>query len=89
MTIKYLQYGLTRDQDQLLGAFGENDRWSLTLEGLWWNRDVNPHTVANQLEAKGLLKSNMQDDGTFLYTLTPRGKELWNARNQEELEGPQ
>ena len=82
---KYLQHGLTRIQDNILGAFGEDDLSdTLTLN----QYPIEYKSVFKELIKKGLLESHIRDDETIEYRLTPAGKKLWKIRAKEEEESP-
>lgn len=82
---KYIQHGLTRLEDNLLGAFSmdpKNDEIELNMFTL-------EHRQAfNSLVRKGLLERRIQKDETIKYVPTPKGKKLWRIRAKEEEESP-
>lgn len=82
---KYEEHGLTRLEDNLLGAFGDDPEHDI----LELNMFTSEHRQAfSSLVRKGLLERRMQEDETIKYVLTPKGKTLWRTRSKEEEEGP-
>jgi len=82
---KYEQHGLSRAQDDILGGFGlAEEEAQDTLR----NDSITPEQreAVKQLVQKGLLESHMRDDFSVEFRLTPKGKRLWNVRNEEEAE---
>jgi hypothetical protein len=91
---KYLKHNLTREEDNVLGAFGHD----LDSEGLPHDRvrlsqfDIPEHKIndvyaaARSLRAKGLLYIDNDTLGQEVYHLTVKGKQLWKIRAKEEEE---
>lgn len=82
---KYEQHGLTRLEDNLLGAFGMDPKH----DEIELDKFSPEHRQAfNSLVRKGLLERRIQENETIKYVLTPKGKKLWRTRAKEEEEGP-
>lgn len=87
----YEDHGLTRAEDDILGAFGS----SQALGDL--EEEVVPLThfahyshgeAAKSLIRKGLLNATVSADLGVQLSLTPKGLKLWDIRYREEAAGP-
>jgi len=93
---KYEKHGLTRMEDNILGAFGH----LLAEEGKPTDFvhpdmiDVPPHKrpdlikAVQELVRRGYLRPTKDNFGNEIYYLTPKGNALWKVRAKEEEEGP-
>jgi len=81
---KYEQHGLTKAQDDILGSFGEDEKSDVISE---YSITPNQREVIKQLINKGLMESHMLEDFSVEFRLTPKGKQLWRIRYEEESEG--
>jgi len=83
---KYKQHNLTREEDDILGAFGREDIGEETFP--------IEHFAGTHLEAlkslvrKGLFKATVTEGLSVQLKLTPKGVRLWRTRANEEEEGP-
>lgn len=82
----YEQHGLTRLEDDILGAFG----MAATIEEEELNQEQftpEKREAAKSLMRKGLLSRTLRDDDAIVYKLTPKGVRLWHERATEETQG--
>lgn len=79
---KYEQHGLTRLEDDILSAFGDEEIEQEELN----QRTFTPEQLAatKTLMSKGLLTRRLRDDDAIVYKLTPQGVRLWHIRAAEE-----
>jgi len=96
MTEKYLKHGLTRNQDNILGAFGTalsdsgypTDRVHLDMLDVLPVKRSELEEATKQLVSKKLLYVDYDEHGNEMYNLTITGKRLWKIRaNEEDEEG--
>lgn len=93
---KYLQHGLTREEDNILGGFGHDlneeglptDRVRLSQFDIPGNQINDVYKAARSLRRKGLLYIDRDTSGNEVYHLSTKGKALWKIRAKEEEEGP-
>ena len=79
---KYEKHGLTREEDDLLGAFGRGD----TAEAFPLEYFAGNHLEAlRSLVKKGLLEA-VTKNFIIEIKLTPKGLKLWHTRSAEEAE---
>lgn len=78
---KYLQHGLSRQEDDILGAFGEGFDYD-EIEA----RSFSPEyrRAFASLVRKGLLTRKFDENENITYVLTRKGKALWKVRAKEE-----
>ena len=91
---KYTKHGLTRDQDNILGAFGHTldelghptDRVHLDMLDVPPFQRTELEKAAKQLVSKKLLYVDYDEHENEMYNLTLKGKRLWKIRAKEEEE---
>jgi hypothetical protein len=82
---KYQQHGLTREEDNVLGAFGTDQREvKLDQFDLSTQEVSKVHDAARTLRSKGFLSISTNKFGEEVYALTPKGLALWKIRFKEE-----
>jgi len=83
---KYEMHGLTRLEDDILGAFGLSEIIETEeLDSQYFTPEKRE--AARSLMRKGLLDRKLLEDDRIVYKLTPKGVKLWHVRAQEETEG--
>lgn len=86
----YEDHGLTREEDGILGAFGQEANLQeevLTLDYLQRSYPYSARTqdAVKSLLKRGLLHATISKELGIELGLTRKGIQLWNIRSQEEL----
>jgi len=79
---KYQQHGLTREEDDILGAFGRDD---ISQETFPLEHFAGTHLEAlKSLVRKGLFRATISEGLSIQLKLTRKGVALWRIRAKEE-----
>jgi len=82
---QYEEHGLTRQEDDIIGSFGESE----DFEEVGAQAFTPEHLKAfSSLVRKGLLDRKHDENENVTYVLTPKGQRLWNTRAHEETSSP-
>lgn len=80
--MSYQQHGLSREEDNVLGSYGEDDL-DIAYEDLKGFAAVS-ESMLSVMREKGLMYVEGDEDKHYL---TEEGKRLWKVRADEELKG--
>jgi hypothetical protein len=89
MTEKYKLHGLTREEDNILSAFGREDieKEAFPIHYFAGQFDTFHLDALRSLIRKGLIEAKVTDGLTVRFKLTRKGMDLWRTRAKEEEEG--